>query len=81
MTTRAVMKAVGQPYQRLGSTYRFCAKTGTDPKVMVTVTFSPAGKVRRVAAVACQPVSGRRSYQLGRILLTRPGTDATRAGQ
>ena len=45
MTTKAVMKAVGQPYQRLGSTYRFCARTGADPKVMMKVTFSRAGKV------------------------------------
>jgi microsomal dipeptidase-like Zn-dependent dipeptidase len=45
MTTRAVMQAVGQPYQRLGSTYRFCAKRSGDPKVMVTVTFSKAGRV------------------------------------
>ena len=40
MTTKAVMEAVGQPYERLGSTYRFCAKTGSNPKVMMTVTFS-----------------------------------------
>jgi hypothetical protein len=45
LTTRAVMRAVGQPYQRLGSTYRFCARTGGDPKVMVTVRFSRGGKV------------------------------------
>ncbi len=45
MSTRAVMAAVGQPYQRLGSTYQFCAKTGTDPRVPVTVRFSAAGKV------------------------------------
>lgn len=48
MPTRAVMAAVGQPYQRLGSTYTFCAKTPSDPKVMVTVTFSEAGKVTGV---------------------------------
>jgi hypothetical protein len=45
MTTRAVMRAVGQPYTRLGSAYGFCAKTGADPKVMMKVTFSKAGKV------------------------------------
>lgn len=48
MTTTAVMKAVGQPYTRLGSTYGFCARTGTDPKVMMKVTFSKAGRVAGV---------------------------------
>jgi hypothetical protein len=45
MTTKQVMEAVGQPYERLGSTYSFCAKAPGDPKVMVTVTFSGAGRV------------------------------------
>ena len=45
MTTRQVMTAVGQPYERLGSTYTFCARSGGDPKVRVTVRFSPAGRV------------------------------------
>ena len=45
MTTRQVMTAVGQPYQRLGTTYSFCAKSPGDPEVRMTVTFSPAGKV------------------------------------
>lgn len=45
LSTRAVMRAVGQPYQRLGSTYRFCARTGSDPKVMMTVRFSRGGTV------------------------------------
>jgi hypothetical protein len=48
MTTTAVMKSVGQPYQRLGSTYRFCARTGAAPKVMMKVTFSKAGRVTGV---------------------------------
>lgn len=48
MTTRAVLEAVGQPYQRLGSAYRFCATRSGDPKVMVTVTFSQAGRVTAV---------------------------------
>lgn len=48
MTTRAVMAAVGQPYQRLGTTYRFCARTGADPKVMMTVRLSSAGRVLAV---------------------------------
>ena len=45
MTTTAVMKAVGQPYQRLGSAYRFCARTSTDSRVAIRVTFSKAGRV------------------------------------
>ncbi|GAW51637.1 MULTISPECIES: hypothetical protein [unclassified Nocardioides] len=45
MSTRAVMKAVGQPYERLGTTYRFCARTAADPKVMMTVDFSQSGRV------------------------------------
>ncbi|ABL83900.1 MULTISPECIES: hypothetical protein [unclassified Nocardioides] len=45
MTTKQVMQAVGQPYTRLGATYGFCARTSADPKVMVTVTFSEAGRV------------------------------------
>ncbi|GAB6984176.1 hypothetical protein [Nocardioides pyridinolyticus] len=45
MTTRQVMTAVGQPYQRLGTTYSFCARKAGDPKVMVTVELSPTGRV------------------------------------
>ncbi len=45
MTTEAVLRAVGQPYQRLGTSYSFCAKTSTRAKVPVKVTFSKAGRV------------------------------------
>lgn len=45
MTTQAVLRAVGQPYQRLGSSYSFCARTSTRAKVPVRVTFSRAGRV------------------------------------
>jgi hypothetical protein len=48
VTTQRVMRAVGQPYQRLGSTYRFCAKTATQRKVVMTVTFDRAGRVQRL---------------------------------
>jgi hypothetical protein len=48
MTTHAVMRAVGQPYTRLGTTYGFCAKAPGTPKVMMKVTFSPAGRVLRL---------------------------------
>ena len=50
MGTKGVMEAVGQPFERLGTTYGFCAKTASDPKVMVTVTFSEGGKVTEVTA-------------------------------
>ncbi|MDF1603253.1 hypothetical protein [Nocardioides sp. YIM 152315] len=48
MSTKAVMRAVGQPYERLGSSYTFCARTRTDPKVRVTVSFSKRGKLTGV---------------------------------
>ena len=48
MTTRTVMEAVGQPYQRLGSTYRFCARTRSDPRVLVRCRFSRAGQVTAI---------------------------------
>lgn len=48
LTTRQVMTRVGQPYERLGTTYRFCARTARDSRVMMTVTFSKAGRVLRL---------------------------------
>jgi hypothetical protein len=48
MTTKQVMQAVGQPYTRLGTTYGICARTASDPTVMVSVTFSKAGRVTGV---------------------------------
>jgi hypothetical protein len=45
LTTRQVMEVVGQPWQRLGTSYRFCARTSTRSKVVATVTFSKAGRV------------------------------------
>ncbi|WP_148612201.1 hypothetical protein [Nocardioides rubriscoriae] len=48
MTTVEVMRAVGQPYSRLGSTYGVCATAADRPRVMVTITFSPRGRVTRV---------------------------------
>ena len=45
MSTRAVMKAVGQPYTRLGRTFGFCAKDRGHPSVRMTVTFTQRGKV------------------------------------
>jgi len=47
--TRAVLRAVGQPYSRLGTTFGYCAKTAADPNVTMRVTFSAAGRVLGVA--------------------------------
>jgi hypothetical protein len=48
MSTRAVMKAVGQPYERLGTKYVVCAKSKGDKKVPVTIRFTAGGKVKAV---------------------------------
>jgi hypothetical protein len=48
MSPLAVMRAVGQPFSRLGSTYGVCARTRTDPDVRVTIRFGRSGKVTRV---------------------------------
>ncbi|MDQ4052237.1 MAG: peptidase [Actinomycetota bacterium] len=44
MSTVTVMRKVGQPYSRLGTTYGICAERG-DAKVMVTIEFSRRGRV------------------------------------
>jgi hypothetical protein len=48
MTTLAVMRAVGQPFTRLGTTYGVCATRGTDPNVRVSIRFSHSGRVTEV---------------------------------
>lgn len=45
MSTREVMKEVGQPYRRLGNDYTFCARTAADDEVEMVVTFSDRGRV------------------------------------
>ncbi|TNM50143.1 hypothetical protein FHP29_01020 [Nocardioides albidus] len=50
MTTDAVLRAVGQPYERLGSSYTFCARTDGRERVEVAVTFGPDGTVTAVRA-------------------------------
>jgi hypothetical protein len=45
MSTRAVMKAVGQPYTRLGRTFGFCAKEKGHRTVRMKVTFTQSGRV------------------------------------
>lgn len=48
MSTKAVMRAVGQPFTRLGSSYGICARTAKDPKVRVTIAFGTSGRVTEV---------------------------------
>ncbi|WP_408897064.1 hypothetical protein ACJ5H2_19335 [Nocardioides sp. R1-1] len=50
MSTEEVLRAVGQPYERLGATYTFCARTEGRPRVPVTVTFGGDGRVSAVRA-------------------------------
>ncbi|NUR25471.1 MAG: hypothetical protein HOV83_06420, partial [Catenulispora sp.] len=45
MSTTQVMRVVGQPWQRLGRTYRFCARTAADPRVEMTVEFDGSGRL------------------------------------
>ena len=49
MTTEQVMRTVGQPFRRLGTTFGVCASAPGKPRVMVTIEFSPQGRVLRVA--------------------------------
>ena len=44
MSTQQVMKKVGQPYTRLGSTYGICATRGKT-KVMVDLSFTRNGRL------------------------------------
>ncbi len=48
MSPLAVMRAVGQPFSRLGTTYGVCAKTPNDNNVRVTIGFGRNGKVTKV---------------------------------
>ncbi|MFC5729521.1 hypothetical protein [Nocardioides vastitatis] len=49
MTTAQVLGAVGQPYERRGASYGFCARSEARVKVPVTVTFSATGRVSGVS--------------------------------
>ncbi len=48
LRTRALMQRVGQPWQRLGRAFTYCAKAPGRPRVLMTVELSRAGKVTRV---------------------------------
>ncbi len=48
MSPLAVMRAVGQPFTRLGTTYGICATRGADHNVRVSIRFGPSGRVTEV---------------------------------
>jgi hypothetical protein len=48
MGTKAVMRAVGQPYTRLGTTFGVCAKAPGKPNVRTVVSFNRKGRVLSV---------------------------------
>ena len=48
MRTKAVMRAVGQPYTRLGTKYGFCAKGKGAKNVRMVITFNGKGRVLSV---------------------------------
>jgi len=48
MSPLAVMRAVGQPFTRLGTTYGICGTRGDDRNVRVTIRFGPRGTVSEV---------------------------------
>ncbi|MCD6640389.1 MAG: hypothetical protein LT071_10815, partial [Nocardioides sp.] len=43
--TTALMRRLGQPWQRLGQEFTYCARTASRSKVRMTVTLSRSGKV------------------------------------
>jgi microsomal dipeptidase-like Zn-dependent dipeptidase len=48
LRARALMRRVGQPWQRLGRTFTYCAKKPGRKRVLMTVELSRAGVVTRV---------------------------------
>jgi len=48
MGTRAVLEAVGQPYERLGREFTYCARTRSSRRVTMTVTLTQGGRVSGV---------------------------------
>ena len=47
-SVETVLRTVGQPHTRLGTTFTYCAKTSTGTTKKRTVTFTQAGAVRTV---------------------------------
>ena len=48
MSTTQVMRAVGQPYTRLGREFGFCAEDAAGRRTMMTATFSAKGRLTRL---------------------------------
>ncbi|KQV77511.1 hypothetical protein ASC64_01300 [Nocardioides sp. Root122] len=48
LTTRALMRRVGQPWQRLGTEFTYCAKRPGRKRVLMTVELSRGGTVQAV---------------------------------
>lgn len=48
MGTTAVLRAVGQPFRRLGTEFGYCVKQGDDPRAWAVVDLTPGGTVRGV---------------------------------
>ena len=59
MGVRAVMRAVGQPWQRLGRTFTYCAKTPTTPRAVMKVDLTAAGRADPPSRLICSPKSRR----------------------
>ncbi|HET6668395.1 MAG TPA: hypothetical protein VFG98_14050 [Intrasporangium sp.] len=49
LTTLEVMRAVGQPYTRLGSTYGVCARSASGAEVRLDIRFDSSGRVVSVS--------------------------------
>lgn len=45
----SVLRRVGQPHSRLGTTFTYCARSSSGATTRRTVTFTPSGTVRSVA--------------------------------
>ncbi len=50
MNPITVMRAVGQPFSRLGASYGICATRGKNPNVRMTIHFGRNGKVTEVTS-------------------------------
>ena len=58
------MRAVGQPYTRLGSTYGSCARTAADPEVRMTVDLRSTGRVTESAGALTPDAEDVRDLQV-----------------
>lgn len=48
-TVESVLKTAGQPHQRLGTAFQYCAKNASGKTVKVNVTFTKTGKVSGIS--------------------------------